>query len=672
MKLLQRQVLNQVLSQVPNQVLSQWLRRHGVLLISLLCGVGLYLVQLGHTGLADETPPLFAASARAMAETGDWLTPRVNGLPRYDKPPLVYWLMGLGYLVPGQELWNPLGTWAARLPSALATIAVMLLLAATLQRWPQAEHAGSSRAVSRAVGLGALTAALAFGLSPLNLIWGRLAVSDALFSALVASSLLLFWRTQAARQLPTTRAHGATNGATPRTRQHWQGWWHGWLVLGLAVLAKGPVAVVLAGLTLTAFGLSQGELRTLWRGLRGLRGLGLTALVSLPWYGAELAVEGQAYWRSFFGYHNLQRFSAVVNDHSQPWWFFGAILVAASLPASPLLLLGLGRQLAARARGSSSRAPAAEASLGRFAACWLLVVLGFFTVAATKLPSYWLPATPAAAILIGLAAARPGRGWGVAWAATLLLGAVIAVGLALAPLWFPLINDPELPGLAALVLATNFMQRAALCFGLATTLALLLLLLAPHGLLAPHSLLERHGSRPRGASEAGPGTAALLALQLPMVVFVLSALQPLWGLGDGLRGLPVRQMAAAVRAQRQGQESLAMVGVLKPSLHYYSRQVVLYEGVEPADLANLADRLSHERRRGQSPSTSTAQPTALVVIDARTATLPHWQGLEPTELARFGIYRLWRIERSRLEQRATQLASRNIKPNWRQPRPERY
>ena len=61
-----------------------------------------------------------------------------------------------------------------------------------------------------------------------------------------------------------------------------------------------------------------------------------------------------------------------------------------------------------------------------------------------------------------------------------------------------------------------------------------------------------------------------------------------------------------------------------------------------------------------------------MVIDARTATLPHWQGLEPTELARFGIYRLWRIERSRLEQRATQLASRNIKPNWRQPRPERY
>ena len=72
-----------------------------------------------------------------MAETGDWLIPRVNGLPRYDKPPLVYWLMGPVYALPGQEQWNPLGTWAARFPSALAAIGVMLALADTLLRWPQ-------------------------------------------------------------------------------------------------------------------------------------------------------------------------------------------------------------------------------------------------------------------------------------------------------------------------------------------------------------------------------------------------------------------------------------------------------------------------------------------------------------------------------------------------------
>ena len=111
-------------------------RRQGlVLLVVLLLGLALFVWRVGSIGLVDETPPLFAASARAMARTGDWLTPRVNGLPRYDKPPLVYWLMGLGYALPGQGLWNPLGSWAANLPSALSSVAMMLLLTATLLRW---------------------------------------------------------------------------------------------------------------------------------------------------------------------------------------------------------------------------------------------------------------------------------------------------------------------------------------------------------------------------------------------------------------------------------------------------------------------------------------------------------------------------------------------------------
>jgi 4-amino-4-deoxy-L-arabinose transferase-like glycosyltransferase len=618
------------LEQLPRP--DRW-RRSWVLLLCLAVGIALFVWRLGSSGLVDETPPLFAASARAMAETGDWLTPRVNGLPRYDKPPLVYWLMGLGYLLPGQPSWNPLGTWASRLPSALATIGVMLVLASTLLRWPQ----------NRLPATTALAAALAFALSPLNLVWGRLSVSDALFSALVGSSLLLFWRAQADRR-----------------GRIWRGWWQGWVVLGLAVLAKGPVAVVLVGLTLTAFALAQGELLLQLRALRAGWGLAITAAVAVPWYAAELLVEGQPYWDSFFGYHNLQRFTAVVNDHLQPWWFFGAILVVASLPASPLLLLGLGRELG-RFRGP---APAPEHSLGRFAACWLLVVLAFFTLAATKLPSYWIPATPAAALLIALAADRgdplDGSGrrplglWGLAWLATVVLAAALALALALAPLWLGLINDPELPGLASRILASGALQRAAICYGLAAALPLLVLLW--RGLQAT----------------PGRGTAALLALQLPLVAFAVAALQPLWQLGDSMRGLPVREIARQAVLQRQGQESLAMVGILKPSLHYYSRQVVIYEGIEPADLANLADRLQRERRRDLVPLPRALQPTVLVVIDQGTSRLPHWQGLQPTELARAGLYRLWRLDRSRLEQRAAELARRGISPTWQLPRPERY
>ena len=578
-------------------------------LASLGLGVLLFVWQLGDTGLVDETPPLFAASARAMAESGDWLIPWVNGLPRYDKPPLVYWAMGMLYSLPGQMAWDPLGTWAARLPSALATVAVMQTLVVTLLRWPQAR---------RRPGLTALSAALAFALSPLVLIWGRIAVSDALFSGCLAISLLLCWSSY------------ATGGRR---------WWAAWLLLGLAVLAKGPVAVVLLALTLLGFGWLQRDLPGVAASVQPLRGALITALVAGPWYGLALLREGEPFWRSFFGYHNLQRFSSVVNNHQAPWWFFGLILVLASLPATPLLVLGLVRAL----RGP---VPPPAQSLQRFAACWLLAVLLFFTAAATKLPSYWLPATPAAGLLIALAAQR---GAWLAWRLLLLLAGLLALVLALAPRWVPAIVTPEMPTLPQELLASGRLPLAAACFALAALL----------GLVA-------------GWRRGNP--AALLAVQLPLVAFVLAVLLPLVKLGDRLRAEPVRHLA--VSAQRQSPMAapshLAMVGMLKPSLHFYGRRVVVYEEAGPRGLVNLSDRLARESRRGQTPSPADGRADLLLVIDADTAAQSHWQGLEPEQLDQAGIYRLWRLDRRRLEQRAAALRRQGWQPNWREPRPERY
>lgn len=607
-----------------------------MLLLVLACGIALFIWRLGSTGLVDETPPLFAASARAMAETGDWLTPRVNGLPRYDKPPLVYWLMGLGYLLPGQSLWNPLGSWAASLPSALSSVVVMLALAATLLRWPQPSPAGAQGDLGGATrsALTAFSAALAFALSPLVLIWSRVAVSDSLFTATLALSLLLFWRRYADPEC--------------------QGWWPAWLLLGLAVLTKGPVALVLVGLTLALFAWWQGEPKLLMRLWRPLPGLVITAAVALPWYGAELLVEGEPFWQSFFGYHNLQRFTSVVNHHLQPWWFFGPMLVVASLPFTPLLLLGLAQALA---RG---RRQPARASLGPFAACWLLVVFGFFTLAATKLPSYWLPATPAAGVLIALAAqdlvawrdpARPGaclwRGRLVGLT-TLALTAVLCGGLLFSAHWIPLIQDPEMPTLPAEMLASGLVVRAGLCFGLALAVAL---------------ALAWSRWRP----------AWLAAMQLPLVLFGVAALEPLIGLGDRVRQLPVRQIAAEVVRLRRPGEPLAMVGTLKPSLHYYTRQVVIFEGLRGYGLVNLADRLQREWRQGQRPSAAIAGSTVLVVMDRDTSRLAYWQPVAHTVLAHYGLYQLWRVDRLELARQAQALKDNfGVSANWQDPRPERY
>ena len=107
------------------------------LLIVLVCGIIIFFLGLGSSGLVDETPPLFAAAGRAMSESGDWLTPKVNGMFRFDKPPLIYWLMGFFYSLPNNEIWDSLGTLSARLPSALGSLFLMLMIGDTLFCWPQ-------------------------------------------------------------------------------------------------------------------------------------------------------------------------------------------------------------------------------------------------------------------------------------------------------------------------------------------------------------------------------------------------------------------------------------------------------------------------------------------------------------------------------------------------------
>jgi 4-amino-4-deoxy-L-arabinose transferase-like glycosyltransferase len=603
------------------------------LLLVALAACALYVSGLGLTGLVDETPALFAAASRRMAESGDWLIPQVNGLPRYDKPPLIYWLMGALYALPGADRWDPLGSWAARLPSAFATGITMVALADTLLRWPQTSDGATEPGPSERLPQ-ALVAALAFALGPLVLLWGRTEVSDALFTATLAISLVLAWRTYAAEAGP---------------------WWPCWVALALAVLSKGPAAWLLFGLSFGLFLVLGASAARLWRRLRPLPGLALSLSLAAPWYGLALWREGQPYWQSFFGYHNLQRYTRVVNNHQQGWWFFLAMLLVASLPFTPLLLLSLRRVLQA------ARCPLPPArSLGRFCAAWLLAVLLFFSVSATKLPSYWLVATPAAALLVALAATgadrrpaspdravkRDRRDLHGAMALSMALLLLLGAGLAAGRLWLPLIDDPSLPGLAETLAAEPWLP-----LGAAVVLAAALVLAVPPRRRPSWRLLQ---------------SQVVLALLVPLLLL------PAWRIGDQLRGAPIRSLAATASAQALPGEALAMVGWMKPSLHFYSRRTVLFEGRSPAALVNLADRLASESRPGLEPGPAGRHPTVLLVIDAITADRPHWRDREGRELDRAGPYRLWRLDRGWLEQRARWLRSQGRVPTWRQPRPERF
>jgi 4-amino-4-deoxy-L-arabinose transferase-like glycosyltransferase len=576
----------------------------GLLWLTFLLGALLFIWRLGYVGQLDETPALFAAAGRAMAETGDWLTPRVNGHPRFDKPVLIYWLIGVfTRLLP--PAWDPLGSWAANLPSALATVLLMLALADTV--------------APRRAALVGLTAALTFALSPLVLLWGRVSVSDPLLTACLALALLGFWR-----------AYANPRAAFP---------WLPWLFLALAVLTKGPVALLLSLATLLLFGWLQRDIGGLTRALRPLPGLLVVLLLALPWYLIEFLREGEPFVQSFFGYHNLQRFTQVVNHHAGPWWFYAPVLLIASLPVSPLLLLGIAGQWP----GIRRRQPLRPAqSLNRFALAWLFTVVCFFSLSATKLASYLLPGLPAMALLVALADG-PAYWLSRARWASLGLASLMAALLLASPLWLSLLQDPEIPGLAAELLSSGLVLIGGICFLLA-------------------ALLGGFWQARRPSSSPG---AWLLALQLPLVAWQILCLIPIAEQVDRLRQLPVRSIAAAVQQHRRAEEAVAMVGINKPSLHYYSRQVVVYEARPAPGLVNLAERL------GQGGSAG-APATALVVIDASTAALPHWRGVDHRLLDREGIYLLWRLPLQELRQRAAQLAGQGVKATWKQPNPERY
>lgn len=554
----------------------------------------LFLSRLGETGLVDETPPLFATAARNMVESGDWLTPRVNGYPRFDKPVLVYWLMGLGYGLLPQTL-DPLGSLAARLPSAVSATVVSLALADLLWCWPQ--RAGN-KAKARLV---PLMASLGFGLCPLVLIWARTAVSDLLFTALLSLGLTGFWR-----------HHASRNRHVPVGS---------WIVLGLAVLTKGPLALALAGLTCLLFGARQGQISRLWQSLSPLKGAALVALVALPWYGAELIVEGRAFWQSFVLYHNVARLTQVVNNHGGPPWFYAPVLLIGAMPQLPMALYGAWTGLIARQGGRQITAPQ---SLRCFAACWLLAVVIIFTMAATKLPSYMLPAMPAVGLLVGLAAGdlegvnTRGLLSGAAWL-SLALAALVGMGCLLQGLWLPWIHEPAMPTLAVDVQASGVIAPMGVIWLAAAALGML-------------GLWRRWQSW-------------LLGLQLVLVIWIPCGLLPLGNLVDRLRQEPVRAIAMAVQEHIDHGEPLAMAGIRKPSLHFYSGHVVRYERGSRQGLANLAHCIPWDP----------GSETMLVVVDQFTAQEPHWKRLPGKALAHAGIYELRRLRHQDLEAVVAQL-----------------
>lgn len=370
--------------------LREWRCELAIGLGSLMLG----LAFAGRIGLFDVDEAIFAEATREMIVTGDFITPRYNGGERWDKPPLTYWLMAGPMKLLGPE------AGAARVASAVAAaLLVLLLMAHGRAVW--------GPAAGRWAGVIMATCLHGFALA-------RWAAADMILTLFMAAAwVALYWAAE--RESAPAFALGC-------------------VALALATLTKGPVAFVLPSLSWAVYLLAQ---RRLWRVLWNARfwwGILLFVAVLAPWCVAIYVRHGTAFYESFLGYHNLNRFVVTQSGHGGPFFEFVLVALFGMLPWSGFALWGIAQ--AWRDRGSDS------GRAGWYALLWLGVVLLFFSISHTKLPNYIAPLYPAAALLAARPAAaalqpRRDRQWGAI--AFLNWGGMAGLGAALltSPGWVP-------------------------------------------------------------------------------------------------------------------------------------------------------------------------------------------------------------------------------------------
>jgi 4-amino-4-deoxy-L-arabinose transferase-like glycosyltransferase len=365
---------------------TQSVQRNNVVAVATAAIAGFVCLfsQLGALGLVGPDEPRYVWIARAMAETGDWVTPTLYGKPWFEKPVLYYWAAAFGF-----RLHLP-AEWAARLPSAFSALAAAIAIG-----WLGWKHYGTSKDWLCAPWL---LAPAMFCTSVAAIGFARAATPDMLFAS--AITLAMACAASVLRRSGDLRgSRDPTSPAPARSKRRDLAMLALFgAFLGFGVLAKGPAAVILAGGAIGIWALSTRKWRAVFR-LAHPMGIAVFALVALPWY-VLCARRNPDFIHVFIFQHNFERYLTPVFQHKQPFWFFVPITLLALLPWTVFQIGSLQEGLRLR------REKAWKASPGFFFACWGIFPIVFFSFSESKLPSYILPAVPALALITSVGAIR--------------------------------------------------------------------------------------------------------------------------------------------------------------------------------------------------------------------------------------------------------------------------
>jgi 4-amino-4-deoxy-L-arabinose transferase-like glycosyltransferase len=316
----------------------------------------LFVSGLSSLGLVGPDEPRYADVARGMMRSGDYVTPRLFGEPWFEKPPLYYWSAALLFHLQTDET-------MARLPSAFAAGFFLVFWF-----WFARRFYGDRAAKFSCLILATTAGWIGFA---------RAAAMDMLLTTTLSAALALLavwlWENRAAAL------------------------WGFYALLAVATLAKGPLAIALAGLAVIGYILHQRDWAIVRRVLL-TPAVSAFAAIALPWYALCYARNGSAFVQEFFIRHNVERLvSGEAIGHPQPFWFYIPIVLAALFPWTATLLLPLAG-LARKGRSTLSNNPQHV-----YLFYWIVLPFLFFSAAQNKLPGYLLPILPPLTLWIGAA-----------------------------------------------------------------------------------------------------------------------------------------------------------------------------------------------------------------------------------------------------------------------------
>lgn len=316
----------------------------------------LFFYGLSVFGLVGADEPRYAQVAREMFERHDWITPTLGGSPWLEKPVLYYWEAILAYKV------FAVNDGAARLPSAFSATCMVLAIYFFLRRFrPGSQLDGALMTASCAAMVG----------------FSRSAATDMPMAANFVIALLCWYAFFESRE------------------RRWLAL--SYFFLGLAMLAKGPVAVLLAILILAAFAIARKDFgviaETIW-----LPGVVIFLLVVSPWY---LLVQWRnvEFFRVFFLEHNFARYSTNLYHHRQPFWYYLPVVLLGLAPWAVVTLLAVFDTVRGWWREGRT-VLYGEDAFDVFLILWLILPVLFFSLSQSKLPGYVLPAIPAGTMLV--------------------------------------------------------------------------------------------------------------------------------------------------------------------------------------------------------------------------------------------------------------------------------